>query len=71
MFQPQSYGVTLAFMIVTMIAWGSWANTLKMVPRYPFQLFYWDYVLGVLASTALWGLTLVSTPVGFQAIGAE
>ena len=71
MFHPQSYGVTLALMIVTMIAWGSWANTLKMVPRYPFQLFYWDYVLGVLASTALWGLTLGSVHGGAHAFLAN
>jgi glucose uptake protein len=35
--------------IITMICWGSWANTLKLTKnRWTFQLFYWDYSLGVL-----------------------
>jgi glucose uptake protein len=45
-------------MIVSMLCWGSWANTLKLCPGYRFQLFYWDYVLGLLAGALLWGLTL-------------
>ncbi len=45
-------------MLASMVCWGSWANTLKMCPGYRFQLFYWDYVIGLLAGTLLWGLTL-------------
>ena len=40
-----------------MICWGSWANTLKLCPGYRFQLFYWDYVLGMAAGAVFWGLT--------------
>ena len=61
MYQPQSYGVALAFMIVTMLCWGSWANTLKLAPGYRFQLFYWDYVIGLILGALAWGLTLGST----------
>ena len=61
MYQPQSYAVALAFMIVTMLCWGSWANTLKLAPGYRFQLFYWDYVIGLFAGALAWGLTLGST----------
>ena len=60
MYQPESYAVALAFMITTMLCWGSWANTLKLAPGYRFQLFYWDYVLGLFAGALLWGLTLGS-----------
>jgi glucose uptake protein len=60
MYQPESYAVALAFMIATMLCWGSWANTLKLAPGYRFQLFYWDYVLGLFAGALLWGLTLGS-----------
>jgi glucose uptake protein len=60
LYQPQGYGIALAFMLGSMICWGSWANTLKLTPAWPFQLFYWDYVLGVLAGGLLWGLTLGS-----------
>jgi len=60
MYQPESYAVALAFMIVTMLCWGSWANTLKLTPGYRFQLFYWDYVLGLFVGAIAWGLTLGS-----------
>jgi glucose uptake protein len=41
-----------------MLCWGSWANTVKLCPGYRFQLFYWDYVVGLVAGASLWGLTL-------------
>ena len=44
-------------MITSMLCWGSWANTLKLTPGYRFQLFYWDYVLGVVLAAAILGLT--------------
>ena len=52
------YVITLVFMILSMLCWGSWANTFKLCPGYRFQLFYWDYVVGVVAGALLWGLTL-------------
>ena len=57
MFLPQTYPVALALMILTMLCWGSWANTLKMCPRYRFQLFYWDYAIGLMLATVVWGFT--------------
>ena len=60
MYQPESYAITLAFMIVSMLCWGSWANTVKLCPGYRFQLFYWDYVIGLIAGAVVWGLTLGS-----------
>jgi len=47
-------------MILSMLCWGSWANTLKLCPNFRFQLFYWDYVIGLIAGAAIWGLTLGS-----------
>lgn len=47
-------------MIVSMFCWGSWANTMKLCPGYRFQLFYWDYVLGLIAGALFWGFTLGS-----------
>lgn len=60
MFQPQTYTMALLLMLLSMFCWGSWANTMKACPGYRFQLFYWDYVLGLLAGALLWGLTLGS-----------
>src|SRR5215813_9138908 len=58
MYQPEAYGIALLFMIGSMMCWGSWANTMKLTPGWPFQLFYWDYVLGVFGGSLFWGLTL-------------
>ena len=60
MYEADTYAVALSFMICTMLCWGSWANTVKLAPGYRFQLFYWDYVLGLLGGALLWGLTLGS-----------
>jgi glucose uptake protein len=58
LYQPQTYAIALTFMIISMLCWGSWANTLKLCPQYRFQLFYWDYVIGLILGTLVWGLTL-------------
>ena len=58
MYQPEAYGIALLFMIVSMLCWGSWANTMKLAPGYAFQLFYWDYILGILLGSLVWGLSL-------------
>ncbi len=58
MYQPEAYGIALLFMIGSMLCWGSWANTMKLTPGYAFQLFYWDYVLGIVLASLGWGLTL-------------
>jgi glucose uptake protein len=60
MYQPEAYGIALLFMIVSMLCWGSWANTMKLAPGYRFQLFYWDYIFGILLGSLAWGLTLGS-----------
>ena len=60
MYQPETYGLALLFMIVSMLCWGSWANSMKLCPGYRFQLLYWDYVIGLIAGAVLWGVTLGS-----------
>lgn len=49
MFVVHSLPVAIAFCVVTMLGWGSWANTQKLAgkEKWPFELFYWDYALGV------------------------
>jgi len=60
MYQPEAYIPSLLFMLLSMACWGSWANTLKLCPHYRFQLFYWDYVLGMIGGALLWAITLGS-----------
>jgi len=57
MLLPDTYQAALFLMILSMFCWGSWANTLKLCPRFRFQLFYWDYVLGLTACAVAWGVT--------------
>jgi glucose uptake protein len=48
-------------MILSMICWGSWANTFKLTHGVRFELFYWDYAIGA-AVSALLLATLMDTP---------
>jgi len=55
----QNYPLAVALCVVTMLCWGSWANTQKLAPRsWRFELFYWDYALGVLAASVVYAFTL-------------
>jgi glucose uptake protein len=61
MFVLQSYAWTVVFCVITMFCWGSWANTQKLARKgWRFELFYWDYTIGVLLLTLILGLTLGS-----------
>jgi glucose uptake protein len=64
MFIPQLYTVALLLMAISMICWGSWANTQKLAGKWRFELFYWDYVWGILILSLLAGFTLGRTDAG-------
>jgi len=62
MFIVSSYSIAVAMCFVTMLCWGSWANTQKLTGKqWPFQLYYWDYAFGVLLLSLLLAFTLGST----------
>lgn len=61
MFIIESYTLAVFFCIITMLCWGSWANTQKLAARsWRFELFYWDYVIGILLMSLLFAFTLGS-----------
>lgn len=61
MFVLESYPWAVVFCVITMFCWGSWANTQKLARKgWRFELFYWDYTIGVLLLTLILGLTLGS-----------
>jgi glucose uptake protein len=65
MFIVETYTVAILFCVVTMLCWGSWANTQKLAAgHWRFELFYWDYVLGILLLALLFAFTLGSTGEG-------
>jgi glucose uptake protein len=48
MILPETYTSALLLIILSMICWGSWANAFKLTGKWRFELFYYDYSLGVL-----------------------
>ncbi len=56
-----NYGLAVGFFVLSMICWGSWANTQKLAARtWRFELFYWDLTLGLLITALIAALTLGS-----------
>jgi glucose uptake protein len=61
----QSYPLAIAMCFITMLCWGSWANTQKLASKeWKFQLFYWDYAIGVLLLTLILAFTMGSSGAG-------
>jgi glucose uptake protein len=61
MFTPHSLSIALFMMITSAICWGSWANTYKGVKNYRFELFYWDYAIGIFLISLILGHTMGMT----------
>ena len=57
----ESYPVAVVMCVITMLCWGSWANTQKLASKeWRFQLFYWDYAIGVFLLSILLAFTMGS-----------
>jgi glucose uptake protein len=62
MFIIPTYSLAVLFCVVTMLCWGSWANTQKLAAgNWRFELFYWDYVLGIVLLALVSAFTLGSS----------
>ena len=72
MFIVNSYGLAVALCFVTMLCWGSWGNTQKLAAKsWRFELFYWDYVIGMVIFSLFLALTLGSFGEGGRSFGAD
>jgi glucose uptake protein len=60
MILPATYISALLLTILSMICWGSWANTFKLAGKWRFELFYYDYALGVLLAAIVAAYTFGS-----------
>ncbi|HHU42122.1 MAG TPA: multidrug DMT transporter permease, partial [Fermentimonas caenicola] len=61
MFIVNSYSLAIIFCFITMLCWGSWGNSQKLASKsWRYELFYWDYVIGILLLSLIFGLTLGS-----------
>jgi glucose uptake protein len=61
MFTPPSLTIALLMTITSAICWGSWANTYKGVKNYRFELFYWDYAIGIFLISLVLAFTMGSS----------
>ncbi|MBK9933332.1 MAG: multidrug DMT transporter permease [Cytophagaceae bacterium] len=72
MFIIENYSTAVLFCFVTMLCWGSWANTQKLATAgWRFELFYWDYVIGILITSLLFAITLGSMGEGGRSFLAD
>lgn len=61
----ESYAVAVIMCFVTMLCWGSWANTQKLATKeWRFQLFYWDYTIGIVILSLILAFTMGSIGTG-------
>ncbi len=61
MFIVNSYPLAIILCFITMLCWGSWGNTQKLAGKtWRYELFYWDYVIGVLLLALIFAFTLGS-----------
>jgi len=60
MFTPHTFSTALLMIITSAICWGSWANTYKGVKNYRFELFYWDYAIGIFLISLILAFTMGS-----------
>jgi len=71
MFIVHDFWLATLFCVITMLGWGSWANTQKLAGKdqWPFPLFYWDYALGVFLFGIVWMVTLGNAGSGGMSAG--
>jgi glucose uptake protein len=60
MFVPTTFSVALLMTIFSTVCWGSFANTFKGTKNYRFELYYWDYGLGIFLIAVVLALTMGS-----------
>lgn len=68
----ESYPIAVVMCVVTMLCWGSWANTQKLASKeWRFQLFYWDYAIGVFLLSLILAFTMGSSGSGGRGFLAD
>lgn len=71
MFVPMTFHAALLMTILSTICWGSFANTFKGTRNYRFELYYWDYALGIFLVSLLLAFTMGSYRDGASAFLAN
>src|SRR5260370_4934069 len=61
MFAPATFVTALVMTILSTVCWGSFANTYKLTRNYRFELYYWDYAIGIFGISLILAFTMGST----------
>ncbi len=65
MILPTTYMTTLLLAVLSMVCWGSWANTQKMTGRWRSELYFIDFAIGVLMAAIVAAATFGTISGGF------
>jgi len=71
MFVPTTFHAALLMTVLSTVCWGSFANTYKVTKNYRFELYYWDYGVGIFLISVVLALTLGSRGGGPTAFAAN
>ena len=69
MILPQTHAIALLLMIASVLCWGLWANTFKMGGNWRYELYYFDFAIGLGLAALLLGLTVGN--LGFDGFSLE
>jgi glucose uptake protein len=58
MILPQSPAAVLFLMILSLLCWGSWANTYKLAGKWRYEIYYFDFALGVVIAAFIYAFTV-------------
>ncbi len=57
----QNYTLAVLMCVLAMVCWGSWQNTQNLAGKsWRFELFYWDFILGILVFSLIMAFTFGS-----------
>jgi len=71
MFVPHTFGLALVMTVLSTICWSSFANTMKFTGTYRFELYYWDYAVGIVLISLVLAFTMGSVGGGETAFLAN
>ncbi len=71
MFHPTTFATALVMTVLSTICWGSFANTMKLTKNYRFELYYWDYAVGIVVISLVLALTMGTIPGSDQSFSAN
>jgi glucose uptake protein len=60
MFVPTTFAAALLMTVLSTVCWGSFANTFKGTRNYRFELYYWDYGIGIFLISVVLAFTMGS-----------